>query len=278
MNKGIVLFLFLVSSYGCSSNDSLALGDKKRYETVETLSEAVHDQEFMISRAIMNKNKPYPWDSQYVAEYPAITKDFFRCKGDPFNLVRTEVDEVKGTEMFTDCKGGMAHSLPLKAGRGFIYPILVDVLNYIQEKTKKRVVITSGHRCPKHNTYINSSLYNSTSKHMIGAEVNFYVEGLENSPERVVQAILDYYQEKEEFRSQPSYREFRRYQKDDTNVSNYPWYNKELFVKLFNREEGRDFDNQHPFPYIAIQVRYDPETKARVVYTWSQAYKGYVHW
>ena len=29
-----------------------------------------------------------------------------------------------------------------------------------------------------------------------------------------------------------------------------PWFNKEIFIKLYRKSEGRDGDNRHPYPYL----------------------------
>ena len=65
---------------------------------------------------------------------------------------------------------------------------------------------------------------------------------------------------------------FQRFSKK-TNIATPPWYNKEIFIKLFKSNEGRDYDNRHPFPYIAVQVRYDREKNERVVFSPEQAQK-----
>ena len=35
------------------------------------------------------------------------------------------------------------------------------------------------------------------------------------------------------------------------NVLIPPWYNKEILIKLFKKNEGRDLDNRHPYPRSA---------------------------
>jgi hypothetical protein len=142
----------------------------------------------------------------------------------------------------------------------------------IQEKTGHAVKVTSGHRCPTHNRYADPSSFNSTSKHQIGAEVDFYVKGMEESPLTIIQLIQDFYAEEES----QAMRTFQRYEKGNTNVSTPPWYNREVFLKLFLEDEGRDADNLHPFPYICIQVRWDRDRSERVVYDWNRAQKGYL--
>ncbi len=201
-------------------------------------------------------SKVYPWDEAYVGNLAKITKEFFRCKGD---------SRCNG-----DCSGSARHSLFLQDGKEFVYPILIELLNYIQEKTLKKVVVTCGYRCPIHNAYAEKD--NPTSKHMIGAEVDFYVEGMEYRPLDVIAYLMQFFQDRKEDVL------FSRYDKQDAHVATPPWYNKQVFIKLYGKMEGRDGDNQHPYPYISVQVRYDRDKKERVVYTWKQAHLGYMRY
>ena len=197
--------------------------------------------------------------------FPRITKEFFRCKGNPLNPVVVQERGEKEPLYYRDCRGGRRHGLPLKEGHEFVYPCLIDLLNYVQEKTGKRVVITTGHRCPMHNTYCDYTPYSWGSKHMLGAEVDFYVEGIEENPEEIIELLKAYYKEDNEYEA------FMRYEREGLNISTPPWYNKEIFIKLYLPDEGRDYDNQHPYPYIGMQLRYDREEKKRVVFTQAQA-------
>lgn len=166
-----------------------------------------------------------------VGEHPRITEAFFRCKGSKHHAS-------------TDCNGH--HGLPNDG----IPEILIDLLNDIQEKTGQKVVITCGHRCPQHNDFAEPEA--THSKHMVGAEVDFYVQNIDAS--KIIPLIVD--------------DSFKRYTKPDTNVSTPPWYNEKIFVKYFKADEGRDFDNRHPYPYISIQIRSIP-------YSWPTAHRGY---
>lgn len=216
---------------------------------------------------------PYPWESVEKGKFPKITKEFFRCKGSILNPVRL-VQKKNETVRYYDCGGTQKHSLPLKDGKEFVYPILLELLNYLQNKTEKKVVITCGHCCPDHNLYLDSSTKNESSKHLLGAEVDFYIQGLENSPEKVVEFILNFYKEK--YKGKKEF-EFKRYEKE-TNVKTLPWFNKEIFVKLYKKDEGRDFDNRHPYPYIGLQVLYDLEREEKVSYSWDKAFHHLHRW
>lgn len=218
----------------------------------------------------LNAKSPYPWETD--SNLPRITKDFFRCKGSVLNPSILDLSDPSQTVPCNDCEGGTRHGLPILNGKEGVFPILVDLLNYVQKKTGRRVVITSGHRCPVHNTYVDTAKENRTSKHQIGAEVDFYVQGMEDRPLEIVGLLMQYYQEAE---TQKEYQNFTRYEKSDTNVSTQPWMNKEIYIKLCQKDEGRNFDNRHPHPYIAVQVRFDRHKNEKVVYNWERANKGY---
>ena len=212
----------------------------------------------------------YPWESE--DNLPKISKEFFRCKGNignPSLLIPNEPNPL------TDCNGSACHGLPIIHGKERIYPVLVDLLNYVQKKTGKRVVITCGHRCPAHNTYADPSKENQTSKHQIGAEVDFYVQGMEERPLEIAGLIMQYFQEMPAYAQDKECLEFKRYLLGDSKTAIQPWMNKEIFMKIYQKDEGRDHDNRHPYPYLCLQVRFDKETKEKVVYNWAKAHQGY---
>ena len=126
----------------------------------------------------------YPWETE--GNLPRITKDFFRCKGSSLNPFMID----KG-----DCEGGSQHGLSVLKGKEGVYPILLNLLNYLQKKTEKKVVITCGHRCATHNAYADPSQENRFSKHQRGAEVDFYVHGSEGKAEEVPSLLMQSYQE-----------------------------------------------------------------------------------
>ncbi len=223
-----------------------------------------HGEKTLPSLSYEKKQRPpYSWENDFTRRHFPITKEHFRCRGSGLNEERIEI-EGEETVVIRDCLDGHRHTLPIHNDKEFIYPILIDILNHIQDQTGKKVVITSGHRCPDHNRYVDPSKENETSKHLIGAEVSFYVEGMEDQPLKVVDHILGYYPDSN----------FSRFEKK-TNVSTLPWYNKEIFIKLFLENEGRNKDNSHSFPYLSIQVRFDKDSQELVSYTWKKAHRGF---
>lgn len=271
------MFLFALLAFviftGCSSD-----AGKKNKNIVHVNGEYIyrlqHEKQFVPEPPEKTLRETYPWEKTAAGHLPQITKEYFRCKGSSTNPVRT-VMKNGDLVRYYDCGGSEKHSLPLKDNKEFVYPILIDLLNYIQRKTSRRVVITSGHRCPEHNVYVNAEKVNVQTKHLMGAEVSFYVQGMENQAEKVVKIIQQYYRETPHYQKQKDFIEFQRYEKSDTDVSTQPWFNKEIFIKYYTRKEGRDFDNRHPYPYISLQVRYDRDLNEKVVFTWPKGYNNY---
>ncbi|MCB1112828.1 MAG: hypothetical protein H7A37_09760 [Chlamydiales bacterium] len=257
----------------CGDADHFSTAEKKRPPKGEYLYRLSNEHTFSLQSPIVQQRRQYPWEDGTIGHLSKITKEHFRCNGSRLNPERTITNDGQTTTLY-DCGGSERHSLPMVEDKEHIYPILIDLANYIQQETKKKVVITCGHRCPEHNTYADPSKTNRYSKHMIGAEASFYVQGLESDPHAVVQLIIDYYSKHPDYKYDTAYTNFQRYDKDDTNVTTPPWYNKEIFIKLFKNDEGRDFDNRHPFPYISLQVRYDRETQSRVIYSWDKAHRN----
>ena len=59
---------------------------------------------------------------------------------------------------------------------------LLTVLEMIRKHWNRPVIITSGCRCHRHNTYVTGNP-DSTSKHIQGIAVDFYVKGI--SPKKI---------------------------------------------------------------------------------------------
>lgn len=268
--------LFLVS---CSNDESkpstsLLAGLSKP----EPINRKQQEIRYALSTPEKMPTESYPWETVLHSPFPKITKEYFRCNGSTLNPVKIVQENSKEIVRYYDCGGSSRHSLPLKDNKEYIYPILIDLLNDIQDKTGKRVVITSGHRCPEHNTYVDPSPENRTSKHAIGAEVSFYVQGMEERPEEVVKLIMTYYQQHPKYHGQKAYQEFCRYDASKSNTREQPWYNQEIFIKVHQKTEGRNYDNRHSYPYLALQVRFDWDLQEKVMFSWDKAQKNYMRW
>lgn len=265
-------YLFLLLLAGCSGLEKTEYDRLRRQNCKGEYIRRSHTEYFYpIENPIAKERDPYPWEDGEGSLYPKITREYFRCKGSPTNPPRIDPGDPK--HPLSDCNG-IKHGLTIMNGREDIYPVLPELLNFLQKKTQKKVIITCGHRCPIHNLYAEPS--SKMSKHMIGAEVDFYVQGMEDQPFEIVNILQQFYQETPRYHGHAEYETFLRYEKDDTGVSTKPWYNKEIFIKVYRENEGRDFDNRHPFPYVSIQVRYDRDKKERVNYSWDRANREYL--
>ena len=261
----------------CSGFEPSQQGEIRRQNAQkETIYRSHKDRNYLIEAPIHRVREGYPWEPSTLSKFPKITKEFFRCKGNESHTPHAK--ENSPGEFVHDCGGILKHSLPVRSGKEFVYPILIDLLNYVQEKTSHRVVITCGHRCPTHNTYADSTTFNQNSKHMIGAEVDFYVEGMEQYPEKIVDLLIGYFKQTPPYAGSKEYENFLRLESSLTNVSTPPWYNKEVLLKIYQKNEGRDVDNKHTNPYISLQVRYDRDTKEKIIYTWDKAFKGFLRY
>jgi hypothetical protein len=268
-----ILAMALVLS-GCSN---IERSEEEKIRRRNCKGEYIHrkqDEHYCrIVPPVHTPRQAYPWEN----ELPRITKEFFRCKGSSTNPPILNQSDPTGPVPRTDCEGSARHGLPILRAQQGVYPILLDLLNHVQQRTGKRVIVTSGHRCPIHNTYVDPSKQNQYSKHQIGAEVDFYVQDMEKRPMEVIQIIMDYYQTNPQYKGQKEFQQFQRYDKADATVTTKPWFNKEIFIKYHSSFEGRNGDNRHPHPYINLQVRYDRDAKERVVYDWKRANLGYPH-
>lgn len=268
-------FILLTCLISCSDSENSGLNIQN--SSGEYIYRTHNEFSFNVPPPEIHQPEAYPWEKKQVGNFPKITKDFFRCKGSHLNPPRI-IDEKGQALRHYDCGGSEKHSLPLRDQKEFIYPILMDLVNYIQIKTGKKVIITAGHRCPEHNTYNDPSPANQYSKHMMGAEVSFYVQGLEEKAETLPPLIQTYYSEAAKYKDlkdRKNYTEFQRYDKE-SDVVTPPWFNKEIFIKLYKKKEGRNFDNRHPYAYISIQVRFDAELQEKVTYSWDKAFRNYL--
>lgn len=262
--------LLALTAVGCSSSDE-DKSSRQRNQKGEYIYRKHNESFFAVPPPVATSPKTYPWQT---ITGQKITKEFFRCKGNTLNPPHIS-KQNNDTQYTYDCGGIQKHGLPLRDGKEFIYPILIDLLNFVQDTTGKAVVITSGHRCPEHNTYADPSIANQSSKHTIGAEVDFYVRGMENQPEQIVELIKNFYKTTPQYQGKKDFEVFQRYDKPDANVTTQPWFNKEVFVKIYTKTEGRNCDNNHSYPYVSIQVRHDRDLNEKVTYSWEKATRNY---
>lgn len=254
--QGFLLFILstLVACSGLEQSEEKKI--REHNLTIAPIQRQSNETLFNFPAPTLKAREPYPWESRHIGSHLRITKEFFRCHGKPLNTP-IQIQRQSDFIYHLDCAGIETHSLPLKEGKEFIYPILIDLLNHLQSVLNKKVIVTCGHRCPSHNLYADPSPKSQSSKHLIGAEVDFYVEGLEYNPQVVIAALQQYYSE-------------------PMHTQGSTWRNKEVAITLYQANEGRDLDNNHPYPYISIQVLYDRETGTPVQYNWHKAHNGYI--
>ncbi len=264
---GAVLLIIVSCCLGMAASKKLIRRQHRSPLASCPISRAL-DAPSILPSALKTEALPaYPWEGNRGGRISPITKEYFRCKGSSLNPPIPIISDGKVLENLFDCHGADSHSLPIRHEKEFIYPILLELVNEIQASTEKPVIITSGHRCPAHNRYVDLSPKNQASKHLIGAEVSFYVAQLERNPEVVLNAIFAFYRSNPRYAAVgKAYTEFVRYDKD-VDISTKPWINKEIFIKLYLPTEGRNGDNRHPFPYFSIQVRFDKDTNMPVAYS-----------
>lgn len=246
---------------GCSS---LEQSEQQRQRSANLKGEFIYrtsgENHYAIPIPTQRVRAPYPWEDVDRGRCKKITKEHFRCKGDNRHPPHINHKDPARPVNYFDCAGPHQHTLPLREEREYIYPTLIELLNYVQKRTGLPVEITCGHRCPIHDAYADPSSQNS--KHMIGAEVDFYVKGMEHQPEKIVRLLMENY--KVPFQRLPA-----------STPSTPPWYNEEILIKLYRENEGRDFDNRHPYPYITIQIRYDKDLREKVLCDRQKALKSY---
>ncbi len=202
----------------------------------------------------------YPWEVRESLEFPRITKEFFRCHGSQHHPHKVVESENKEIEIY-DCNGIDEHGLVMKGGKEYVHTCFLELLNMLQDTFHQRVVITSGHRCPKHDRFINGYGKEKVTSYQIGAAVDFYVEGQEENSYRVIEKVMNFFcrDKKSQF----------------TKKGEDCWRNHEVIITLNPKTTPRNDDNLHPYPYITIELRYDREDKKPIVPTWRQAHYGY---
>ncbi|MBN1150956.1 DUF882 domain-containing protein [candidate division WOR-3 bacterium] len=178
-----------------------------------------------------------------------ITVEDFRCKGDSGE----NPPIVWNGETFYDGDSG---TLPRRG----IDPDLLDLLNDLQNEINSQVFIISGYRSIKHNRYIAADLYkyvnengdsgnphevSMTSKHIMGAAADFYVEGYEDRPENVLESLLKVIEENGDS-SYPVVSKVGLRPRSSGSVYSYyayPSYKTDIWwIHPYAENEGRDLD------------------------------------
>jgi hypothetical protein len=266
MKRRRVMYLLVLLLYGCSGLEQSEQDTMRKANAKAEVIFRRQDETFCtISTPKHRVRELYSWENRFIGNQRMITKEYFRCRGDAKNFPRI-IKMGAGEQTYYDCGGYAKHSLPTRGEKEYIYPILIELLNHVQKITEKKVVITCGHRCPAHESYAQLVPSYALSKHVIGAEVDFYVEGMEDNPRAIVEILKGYY-------AQHRDKDFFSFIKTPHSEEN-----KEVSFKIIPKGEGRDLDNNHPYPYITIQVKYDRGLQKKITYTLKEANSCYLRW
>lgn len=257
-----VVFILALGLWGCSG---LEQSEQEKIKKMHALSEPIlryaTEQFHPISFPEKKVRERYSWENTLAHQFPKITKEAFRCKGrgHPKPKILRE-----NTAIF-DCQGADKHSLPLHEDKEAVYPALLEILNYLQDHLRKKVVVTSGHRCYIHQTYLLGTTAGAVTKYLLGAQVDFLMDGMQASSPKIIECLAAYYQEI--FPDQKEY----QLEKSVTGV----WQNKEISLKLFAKHEGRNEDNCHELPYLSLELKHDRVLDKKIVVNYQQAVHGY---
>lgn len=203
----------------------------------------------------------YSWEANLAHGFTRITKEAFRCKGRGSPKPKIS----KESAALFDCQGADKHSLPLAEEKETIYPALLEILNYLQDNLSKKVVVTSGHRCYAHQVYLLGTTSGAVTKYLIGAQVDFIVEGVAAFDPKILEALKSYYDTT--FSGDKEY----TLEKSVMGV----WQNKEILVKIFSKYEGRNEDNHHELPYISIELKHDRDSDTKIQVSYQKALTSY---
>lgn len=183
----------------------------------------------------------YPWERYGFLLLP-ISKEHFRCKGSSLSPPKTFLSYSGQLQTVQDCGGD--HSLPLKNDQEYIDPMLIDLLNALQDKLGAKVIVLIGHVCPVHAIYDNPMAPHKDFKYQLGAKVAFYVEG--NESQTVLKALADIY-----------------LQKDPNAVikenSEEGWSSSMVMARSMKQE-------QEIYQAVTIEMKLDSQTKQSIYY------------
>lgn len=136
------------------------------------------------NHSILNKSPWVRYQEGPHGTWHTLTCDHFRCKG---HGARAPIALEDGNYLF-DC-WGFEHGLPWIDNQEYVEPLLVNLLNKLQEELETSVVILSGHRCPAHHRFITKGKGSMSDRHLIAAAADFKVRGFEKSPHTVLSAL-----------------------------------------------------------------------------------------
>ena len=130
---------------------------------------------------------------------------------------------------------------------------MIELLNAIQAETGKEGHVTSGHRCPDHHAYVDPASFNKGAKHMIGAQVSFYVQGAEDHPEAIIALLMEFYKKNPRYRGIAAFEEFKRDDKHEADISTPPWFNRKFSLNYIREEKAGILISAIPIPISAFR-------------------------
>ena len=262
IKKEALILILAFSLYGCSG---LEQSEQEKIKKTQALSEPIlryRDEKFhAICFPEQKIRERYSWENTTAHKFPKITKEAFRCKGSGSPKPKISRENLA---MF-DCQGADKHSLPIYEDKEFIYPALLEILNELQDQLKRKVVVTAGHRCYKHQTFLLGTTTGAVTKYVLGAQVDFLIDGIEASSGKIIDCLQEYY--KRVFPDQKEY----QLEKSVIGV----WHNKEISMRVYAKHEGRNEDNTHDLPYLSIELKHDRVLDKKIQVNYQQALSGY---
>ena len=124
MIKSIFVWSFLPLLLAACSG--LEMSEQKRLQEHNTQKEVIYrndsDKTYIIETPVKRARDPYPWEPSEMGKFPLITKEFFRCKGSSLHPSKSK--DKDSSELIFDCDGILKHSLPVRGGKEFVFPIL----------------------------------------------------------------------------------------------------------------------------------------------------------
>jgi hypothetical protein len=255
----ISLILLTIFLNGCSTADERNQARRmKENGSSERIYRLSNQKVYVESAMEIAVKEPYPWESG--TAFSKITVDRFRCQGS-----HDRKEKERDGKIYKDCCGLADHGLPYGDNDEYVYPVMVSLLNKVQKAFNKKVVITAGHRCPAHQAYVTLGK-SKISRYMIGAKVDFYLEGMEQDALTVVEKLKSFYEDDKGF---SEFYEVRN--KDGTRA----WHNKEVIFTI-NTEGEHTVLLGKKHAVVSIDVRYDRSKSEGIVLDWKRAYEGYI--
>lgn len=185
-----------------------------------------------------------------------INKYHFCCGG---SIEHPIYETDKG--WFSDCSGGQVHSLPLKDNEEWISPILITLLNDLQDHFETAAVVLCGHCCPIHYRYRIEKGQRAVRRHMMGAAVDFKLK------KKPAQQTIDYLVERANWYSadplspiDPTY-----------SHSTKAWKNRHFKIHLLENYESDQT------AAIRIEVFHDPIIDETIRFQWDTTEQLYIY-